>query len=465
MNEFLKRFLDGVPGVKELIETVSEKLNGGYFEALRDYKLEGDVNHRDIALMEFLETEEVNDLYTFTLKVPMFINEKFYNVASLFEAKKGVWDVANVKRYYRDGEETDVSEIKIKLGPDEEVECLFEACRFVKTVVGPDTGHLEEKRFVVEVEEREAAMKVLLHVKFYAKKEDKDLILKEVIPAVEKALAENIFKNKVISIGASFEFMSPVQSTYVVPDSLSVEVDNIAELMLHLDQLKERGLKTSSGMILYGPPGTGKTSFLRHIINTVYGQATVFQVTAKGFNVGTLVGVYELARELAPSIIMFEDLDLIAKDRESGQFMGIMNELLNLMDGHVSNTGVVTLATTNFIDDIDKALTDRPGRFDRKIKVDYPTKVERYAIFEAYLGEEITAALPEGFVKELVDVVDDKFTNDHLREVVEQAKLLSYREDREQKVVKVERHHLERALEVVSGQSLKKNTNRLGFGR
>jgi SpoVK/Ycf46/Vps4 family AAA+-type ATPase len=249
----------------------------------------------------------------------------------------------------------------------------------------------------------------------------------------------------------------------VTPDYLKAEILNISELVANLESLKKKGLKTSSGLILYGPPGTGKTSFLRNIINTLYGDVTVFVVTAKGFNVGTLVGVYELARELAPSIIMFEDLDLIAKDRESGQFMGIMNELLNLMDGHKRNTGVVTLATTNYIDDIDKALTNRPGRFERKIKVGFPSKEERAVIFEAYLGEA-AALLPEGYIRTLVDTVDDEFSNDHLREIVEQAKLLSYREDKTQEVVTISEKHLSEALEIVTGQALKK-AGSMGFPR
>lgn len=457
--EFVK-FVKGFKTVRELIDffadVVAKKNAVEYFEALRTYKLEGNINHRDIHLEEFFGVEDGNDLYTFTTKYNMFMSEKFYNMQQWVEAVSDKWKVSKQTRYYRDGEEGDVTETKIKIGPTEEVECVYDCARYFEAI--DDSG----KKFMIEVEEKDANMKLFLSIKIYALKEDREFITKVVVPSLDRALSSNIFKNKVVAIGNGFEFLEPVTLQYVIPDKLAIEAENISDIVRSLDRLKKLELKTSSGIILHGEPGTGKTSFIRHIIGDLYGEATMFVVTAKGFNVGTLVGVYELARELAPSIVLFEDLDLIAKDRDSGQFMGIMNELLNLLDGHVQNVGVVTIATTNYIAEIDKALTNRPGRFERKVEVSYPTIEERKAIFCAYLGDSLNS-LPKNFVNDLAHQVDNNFTNDHLREIVAQAKLLSFRENRDQEAIVIEERHLEEAFKIVTHQSLKKNATKMGY--
>ena len=91
-----------------------------------------------------------------------------------------------------------------------------------------------------------------------------------------------------------------------------------------------------------------------------------------------------MARELNPSIILFEDIDYIGKSRESYRdtsFDKITGELLNQMDGVESNEGIITLASSNYPKVLDKALRNRPGRFERRIMKSKRTKKDRQSTY------------------------------------------------------------------------------------
>jgi cell division protease FtsH len=92
-------------------------------------------------------------------------------------------------------------------------------------------------------------------------------------------------------------------------------------------------------------------------------------------------------RLLAPTVLFLENLDLLAHDRELGRAGGrALGELMNQLDGVGGDQHVFTLATTNRLEVVEKALRNRPGRFDRVIEVPPPDAASRLAFLRWRLG-------------------------------------------------------------------------------
>ena len=93
--------------------------------------------------------------------------------------------------------------------------------------------------------------------------------------------------------------------------------------------------------------------------------------------------ICEMAKDLSPTLLIIEDIDYIAKDREGGSDWSVI-ELMNKLDGLEDFENVVTLSTTNMIERIEKAIKNRPGRFDRIIKVSNPDEEYREKMFNKF---------------------------------------------------------------------------------
>ena len=156
--------------------------------------------------------------------------------------------------------------------------------------------------------------------------------------------------------------------------------------------------KVPKGILLIGPPGTGKTLVAR----AVAGEADVpfFHLSGSDF-MEMLVGVgasrvrdlFDKAKKNSPAIIFLDELDSIGQ-RRGGVSMGgghnereqTLNQLLSEMDGFEPTEGVIVMAATNRPDVLDEALL-RPGRFDRRIRMDLPNMRERHQILKVHTQE------------------------------------------------------------------------------
>lgn len=195
-----------------------------------------------------------------------------------------------------------------------------------------------------------------------------------------------------------------------------------------MSSYEERGLPTSRGILLAGPPGTGKTLFCLSLMERAH-DMTCIVVTADRINSrGVIADAFRLARNLAPSIVVLEDLDTLGGlDRRSGDHP-LLGELLNALDGVESNNGVLCLGTTNHITAIDEALRDRPGRFDKVLVVDIPSQVARVDLLSKF-GESFR--LSDDINMEAVASLTDGYTGAWLLAALKDAELFSHQRGRE----------------------------------
>ena len=159
-----------------------------------------------------------------------------------------------------------------------------------------------------------------------------------------------------------------------------------AEEIARLEELIPRG------MIFWGPPGTGKTYFAKAIAASIGAAITIVsgpELKSKwvGESEENLRQIFHKARQSAPSIIVFDEIDSFATARGtytgSGVEHSMVNQLLTEMDGFHKDELVFIVGTTNFVESLDPALL-RPGRFEFHIHIPYPDDDDRRAVFEIY---------------------------------------------------------------------------------
>lgn len=169
---------------------------------------------------------------------------------------------------------------------------------------------------------------------------------------------------------------------------------NTSGLFSKKDLFARKGIPLKRGLLFYGPPGNGKTMVGKILAKEV--DANFIWVTPKDLmDAGPrdIANIYSFARLLAPAIIFFEDIDLIGGEERFGRsFRSILGEMLNQLDGFDSNHGVITIATTNNIEVLDKALANRPGRFDIRIEFPNPDSHLRLAILKQYIQNHLVAS-------------------------------------------------------------------------
>ncbi len=157
------------------------------------------------------------------------------------------------------------------------------------------------------------------------------------------------------------------------------------------------------GMIFWGPPGTGKTLFAKGMATALGAAITIVsgpELKSKwvGESEDNLRQIFHRARQSAPSIIVFDELDSFASARGtytgSGVEHSMVNQLLTEMDGFHKEELVFVIGTTNFVEILDPALL-RPGRFEFHLHIPYPDNDDRRAILEIYNKKMALKMSPE----------------------------------------------------------------------
>ncbi len=155
---------------------------------------------------------------------------------------------------------------------------------------------------------------------------------------------------------------------------------------------EEMGIKPPKGILLYGPPGTGKTLLAKAVANETEANFISIkgpEVLSKwvGESEKAVREIFKKARQAAPCIIFFDEIDAIGSRRseESGSKVGerMVNQILTELDGLEELYGVVVIGATNRPDLIDPGLL-RPGRFDKLLLIHVPDLAARLEIFRIH---------------------------------------------------------------------------------
>lgn len=243
----------------------------------------------------------------------------------------------------------------------------------------------------------------------------------------EGMVLHNVYRGQLLALGnphGPFGAGGPVVEFPAVPEIERDEVilpDGVLERIErhtvrfteHAQKLLTAGRHLKRGLLLYGPPGTGKTLTAMYLVGRMPGRTTL---VLSGNSYGLISPTCQLARNLQPSTIILEDVDLVAEERGMAALgeNPLLFELLNEMDGLSEDADVIFALTTNRPDLLEPALAARPGRVDQATEIPLPDAECRRRLISLY-GEgldlkleavEEVVARTEGtsasFIKELL---------------------------------------------------------------
>ncbi|MBN2421957.1 CDC48 family AAA ATPase [Candidatus Woesearchaeota archaeon] len=233
------------------------------------------------------------------------------------------------------------------------------------------------------------------------------------------------------------------------------------------EMFKKAGIKPPKGILLYGHPGCGKTLLAKAVAN----ESNANFIAVKGPElISKWVGesekhireIFKKARQVAPSIIFFDEFDSISQIRGtscgSDATERMVNQLLTELDGIEELEKVVVIAATNRPDLIDPGLL-RPGRIDLKLDIPVPDEKSRLEIFKVHtknmpLEKDIDL---KGFAK-----LSEKMTGADIEALCREAGMESIRETKKSKKqeIRITKKHFEKAFESIKGKLDKKEISR-----
>jgi len=237
-------------------------------------------------------------------------------------------------------------------------------------------------------------------------------VLRKLLPKIkiEEEISQEVLKEIVIKGSDFFEALKTVRPSAmreVLVETPNIKWEDVGGLDKVKQEIKEAvewplknpemfkrlGIKPPRGILLYGPPGTGKTLLAKAVANE--SEANFIQIKGPSL-LSMWVGkseegvrkVFERARQVAPCIIFFDEIDSLASRRGydiSGSRVTeqVLNQLLAEMDGLEELQNVTVIGATNRPDILDPAIL-RPGRFDKILLVNPPSKEGRLEIFKIH---------------------------------------------------------------------------------
>ena len=242
----------------------------------------------------------------------------------------------------------------------------------------------------------------------------------------------NVYRGQVVSFGRSmfghhqssilrFHARHPMAAEeLILPPATFADVRRqVVGVARHRDRLRTAGQHLKRGLLLYGPPGVGKTHTVRYLVGELT-DTTIVELS--GDTLHAIKQACSIARTLQPAMIVVEDVDLIAEQRDhySGE-TPLLFTLLNEMDGLDEDADVVFLLTTNRADLLEPALASRPGRVDQAVHIDLPDREARRRLVALYTG---ALAVDDSRLDDVLDRTDG-VTASFLKELLRRAAVVA----------------------------------------
>jgi len=402
----------------------------------------------DNEMLEFLVADDLEDLEEDWLfwedtKVPVMLHDFNHWMQSYFE-------IINAKSYTNHGEKvSNITYQKFEYPHGQEkfaTKCVYflkeklTGASYIWKIMPLDGIHIETT--------------------LYANTNDNTTSIEVVRTSFDEYVkTKGVLKNN--TFNAKYQFIKKPKTTFddvvLSEEQHQIIKKNIVNYIKNLSFYQERGLPTNRGALIVGPPGTGKTLTCEAIINTL--EATIIYITADDImEQGTIDALYQLANGLSPSVVIVEDIDTLGglDRRETGNHP-LLGEFLNCLNGVEKNDGVITIATTNYPEHLDKALT-RAGRFDVKIDFGLPDEKLRKHILEKYLA---TVKKNKIELREIIKKTDG-FSGAFLKEIVTLATIEAFEESGYTSDTKLQQKHMNNSLDMLlknRGDYLNTNQN------
>jgi transitional endoplasmic reticulum ATPase len=226
--------------------------------------------------------------------------------------------------------------------------------------------------------------------------------------------------------------------------------------LIYPDAFARLGLQRSTGILLYGPPGTGKTMLAKALAHECGANfipvngPEIFSMWL-GESEQTIRNVFQMARQVQPTVILFDQVDAIAARRRgeaaNATTERVVNQLLAEMDGLRASSQVIVVAATNRRDLLDPALL-RPGRLGLEIYVGLPDQAERHEIVKALLSRLALADENDRLEQEIQSIAEatEGFSGAELAAICERAKFIALRTGNYRKDITLSASHLRAAL-------------------
>ncbi|MGA3109762.1 MAG: CDC48 family AAA ATPase, partial [Candidatus Bathyarchaeia archaeon] len=239
------------------------------------------------------------------------------------------------------------------------------------------------RRILPEVDLEAESIPAKVLTKLVVEMKDFEEALKEVQPSALREVFVEVPNAKWSDIGGLEEVKSELQQAVEWP-------------LKYADLFEKSGAKPPKGILLYGPPGTGKTMLAKALANE--SEANFISIKGPellskwvGESESGVREIFRKAKQAAPTVVFFDEIDSIAPVRgagfsDSNVTERVVSQLLTELDGLEELQKVVVLAATNRPDIVDPALL-RPGRFDRVLKVPAPDKKARLEILKLHTAK------------------------------------------------------------------------------
>jgi cell division protease FtsH len=229
----------------------------------------------------------------------------------------------------------------------------------------------------------------------------------------------NFYKWKNLNFDGGISFLNAGQREWdsvILDPAMKKEIRlNTIGFLKNCAQLEKYGVPPKRGIILAGEPGTGKTIVCKALMSEA-DKITCIATTAEGMVQGGYIPeLFSVAQALSPSIIFIEDIDFIGQERhDSYRGTPPLISLLAEMDGIAEKNAIVTVATSNSFETLDKALSERPSRFDRVFRITRPAYQQR-----TELVKHISKKIPlSEDVREYIVKETNGFTPAQIQEVL-----------------------------------------------